>query len=158
MLPVPAGPGHWPALQELLDPASGTSVARYLGPLLQGDPAERDKFLRDLVEEYDGVHDAMKRVMDDKRRRDREGQTGCSGGQRDKAHDLARDLIRLNDQAVALMNRYPRKPSFTDDQRSACEEALGTLEVLAAWIRVRLEAPKAAAGADRTAERDLVNA
>lgn len=61
--------GMGPALQDLLDPTSDMSVAEYLGAL---PPAERDKVLRDLVEEDAKVHDAIKRAMDEKRSRDRE--------------------------------------------------------------------------------------
>ncbi|KUL69409.1 MULTISPECIES: hypothetical protein [unclassified Streptomyces] len=148
--------GMGPALQDLLNPASDMSVAEYLSAL---PPAERDKVLRDLVEEDVKVHDAIKRAMDDKRRRDRENRgPECGGGKPDKAHALARDLVRLRDQATAFMNRYPPSAAvaFTGEQRAACAEVLGTLEVLATWIKVRIGGHGAAADADRVKARDLV--
>lgn len=149
--------GMSPDLQDLLDPGSGTSVAEYLGAL---PPAERDKVLRDLVEENAKVHDAIKRAMDEKRRRDRENRDpDCPGGKPDKAHALARDLVRLSDQATAFMNRYPPSAavSFTSEQRAACTEVLGTLEVLATWIKVRIGGgPTAAASSEHVDFRDLV--
>jgi hypothetical protein len=147
--------GMGPALQDLLDPTSDMSVAEYLGVL---PPAERDKVLRDLVEEDAKVHDAIKRAMDEKRRRDRENRgPECGGGKPDKAHALARDLVRLRDQATAFMNRYPPSAAvaFTDEQRAACEEALGTLEVLATWIKVRVGS-RTVADPDRAVSGDLV--
>lgn len=148
--------GAGPALQDLLDPAGETSVSQYLGALLQDNPAERDKILRDLVEEDADFRDAVKRAMDDKQRRDRENRIDCPGEKPSKAQALARDLVRLRDQAVALMNRYPRAVPFTDEQRAACEEALGTVEVLAMWVKVRLGRETAPAGAKRAEARDLV--
>ncbi|WP_030590974.1 hypothetical protein [Streptomyces globisporus] len=148
--------GTGPALQDLLDPSNDTSVADYLRAL---PPHERDKVLRDLVEENDEVHDAMKRVMDDKRRRDRETRgPECGGGRPDKAQALARDLVRLRDQATAFMNRYPPSSAldFTEEQRAACEEALGTMEVLTTWIRVRVGYRSAATQCERVEARPLV--
>ncbi|MEU9631586.1 hypothetical protein AB0D89_32995 [Streptomyces luteogriseus] len=148
--------GAGPALQDLLDPSGDMSVADYLGVL---PPHERDKVLRELVEENDEVHDAMKRVMDEKRRRDRETRgPGCGGGRPDKAQALARDLVRLRDQATAFMNRYPPSSAldFTEEQRAACEEALGTLEVLTTWIRVRVGDRTATTRRERVEARDLV--
>ncbi|CAL9465393.1 hypothetical protein SUDANB6_02726 [Streptomyces sp. enrichment culture] len=148
--------GTGPALQDLLDPCGDTSVADYLRAL---PPHERDKVLRDLVEENDDVQDAMKRVMDEKRRRDRETRgPECGGGRPDKTQALARDLVRLRDQATAFMNRYPPSYAldFTEEQRAACEEALGTMEVLATWIRVRVGDRTAAASRERAEARDLV--
>ncbi|MCF3167076.1 hypothetical protein IPZ64_09100 [Streptomyces violaceoruber] len=148
--------GMGPALQDLLDPAGDMSVAEYLGAL---PPTERDKVLRDLVEEDGKVHDAIKRAMDDKRRRDRETRgPDCGGGKPDKAQALARDLVRLRDQATAFMNRYPPSAAvaFTGEQRAACAEALGTLEVLATWIKVRIGGPTATASTGQDAARDLV--
>ncbi|MGV9222943.1 hypothetical protein ACWDPF_09710 [Streptomyces albogriseolus] len=148
--------GTGPALQDLLDPSNDTSVADYLRALA---PHERDKVLRDLVEENDEVHDAMKRVMDDKRRRDRETRgPECGGGRPDKAQALARDLVRLRDQATAFMNRYPPSSAldFTEEQRAACEEALGTIEVLTTWIKVRVGYRSAATQCERVEARPLV--
>jgi hypothetical protein len=48
-------------LQDLLAPSSDTSVSDYLAAL---PPEQREKVLRDLVEEDAGLHDAIKRVMD----------------------------------------------------------------------------------------------
>lgn len=149
--------GIGPALQDLLDPRSDVSVSEYLGAL---PPAERDKVLRDLVEDDARVHDAIKRAMDEKRRRDRENRDPeCGGGKPDKAQALARDLVRLRDQASAFMNRYPPSAAvlFTGEQRAACAEALGTLEVLMTWIKVRIGSQTAAAGADHAKDRDLVS-
>ncbi|MGW7283024.1 hypothetical protein ACWGIV_33110 [Streptomyces sp. NPDC054844] len=148
--------GISPALQDLLDPGSDMSVSDYLGAL---PPAERDKVLRDLVEDDAKVHDAIKRVMDEKRRRDRETRgPECGGDKPDKAHALARDLVRMRDQATAFMNRYPPSAGvvFTGEQRAACTEALGTLEVLATWIRVRIASQTTAACPDRAEDRNLV--
>ncbi|MFE3475733.1 hypothetical protein ACFXOI_29635 [Streptomyces bacillaris] len=147
--------GTGPALQDLLDPSVDTSIADYLRALA---PDERDKALQALVEEDDEVHEAMKRVMDAKRRRDRETRgPECGGGRPDKAQALARDLVRLRDQATAFMNRYPPSSlDFTEEQRAACEEALGTMEVLTTWIRVRVGDRTAAASRERVEARDLV--
>ncbi|MBV9022701.1 MAG: hypothetical protein JO362_02570 [Streptomycetaceae bacterium] len=152
--------GTGPSVHDLLGPSGGTSLAEFLGCL---DPAERDKVLRELLEENDAIYNSAKRVMDDKRRRDREGRTECPGGEKpDKAHALAhalaRDLVRLRDQVTALMNRYPPSATmdFSDEQRAACKEALGTLEVLAMWIKVRVGGQPAAASRDRVQARDLV--
>lgn len=57
------------------------------------------------------------------------------------------------------MNRYPPSASlaFTDEQRAACKEVLGTLDVLATWIRVRVIGDQpAAATAGGAVARDLV--
>lgn len=112
--------GMEPALQDLLDPSSGASLADYLASL---PPQERDQALRDLVEKKAEVHDALKRVMDEKRRRDRETRgPECGGGKPDKAAAVARDLVRLSDQGAAFMSRYPPSASldFTDEQKIAC--------------------------------------
>ncbi|QHA06016.1 hypothetical protein GQF42_24435 [Streptomyces broussonetiae] len=148
--------GVEPALRDLLDPSSGTTLADYLDSL---PPQERDQALRDLVEKRAEVHDALKRVMDDKRRRDRETRgPDCGGGRSDKAAAAARDLVRLSDQGAAFMSRYPPSASlaFTDEQMIACKEALGTLEVLAKWIRVRVLDAQTAGAGSHTQTRDLV--
>ncbi|PZT77891.1 hypothetical protein [Streptomyces sp. AC1-42W] len=148
--------GMEPALQDLLDPASDTTLADYLDSL---PPEERDQALRDLVEKKEKVHDALKRVMDEKRRRDRETRgPECGGGRPDKATAVARDLVRLSDQGSAFMSRYPPSASlaFTDEQKVACKEVLGTLDVLATWIRVRILDDQTATADRRTATRDLV--
>ncbi|MFC9140907.1 hypothetical protein ACFTWM_03070 [Streptomyces bacillaris] len=146
--------GVGPALQDLLDPAGDMSVAQYLGTL---PPLERDKVLRELVEEDDAFRDAVKRAMDDKRRRDREGRINRGGERPSKAQALARDLVRMSDQITALMHRYPPSTAldFTQEQTSACVEALGTVEVLATWIRFRVEGD-AAVGREQVATPDLV--
>ncbi|MBT2424095.1 hypothetical protein J7F01_16750 [Streptomyces sp. ISL-22] len=103
------------------------------------------------------VHDAIKRVLDDKRRRERETRgPECGGSKPDKGQALSRDLVQLRDQAVACMNRYPRAVTFNEVQQAACEEALGTLEVRATWIRVKVGDHKSAAGRERAKARDLV--
>ncbi|MCI3932106.1 hypothetical protein [Streptomyces sp. AN091965] len=148
--------GAGPGLQELLDPSGTTSVSEYLAAL---PPLEREKVLRELVEEDAGLHDAIKRVMDDKRRREREMRgPECGGGKPDKAQALARDLVRLRDQATACMHRYPPSVAmtFTGEQRAACKEVLGTLEVLTTWVRVRTDDQAAGAASERAAARDLV--
>jgi hypothetical protein len=150
--------GIGPALQDLLDPSAETSVADYLRVLSQGDPVERDKVLRELVEEDDAFRNALKAAMDDKRRRDREGRIETPGQRPTKAQALARDLVRLRDQATALMNRYPPSTTldFTAEQHAACQEALGTMEVLATWVRVRVDSPAAAVPPARSESRTLV--
>ncbi|MFG2546963.1 hypothetical protein ACGFOM_31495 [Streptomyces sp. NPDC048594] len=148
--------GVEPALQDLLDPSSGTTLADYLGYL---PPQERDQALRDLVEKKAEVHDALKRVMDEKRRRDRETRgPECGGGRSDKAAAVARDLVRLSDQGAAFMSRYPPSASlaFTDEQKVACKEVLGTLDVLTTWIRVRILDDQTAGTDSRAETRDLV--
>ncbi|MFF4731671.1 hypothetical protein ACFY3M_41550 [Streptomyces mirabilis] len=147
--------GIGPGLQDLLDPASEVSVVQYLGSL---PPMERDKALRELVEENDSFRDAVKRAMDDKRRRDREGRTGRGGDRPSKAQALARDLARLNDQITALMHRYPPSAvlDFTREETTACVEARGTVEVLAMWIGVRVGGDAAPAARARAATPDLV--
>jgi hypothetical protein len=144
-----------PTLQDVLDPSSSTSLADYLGSL---PPQERDQALRDLVEKKAEVHDALKRVMDEKRRRDRETRgPECGGGKPDKAAAVARDLVRLSDQGAAFMSRYPPSASldFTEEQKIACKEVLGTLDVLATWIRVRVLDDQTPVG-NRAETRDLV--
>ncbi|MER5632639.1 hypothetical protein [Streptomyces nitrosporeus] len=148
--------GVEPALRDLLDPYSNTTLADYLDSL---PPQERDQALRDLVEKKVKVHDALKRVMDEKRRRDRETRgPECGGGWSDKAAVVARDLVRLSDQGAAFMSRYPPSASlaFTNEQKAACKEALGTLDVLATWIRVRVLDDQPATADNRTETRDLV--
>jgi len=148
--------GTGPGLQDLLDPSGETSVSDYLAAL---PPEQREKVLRDLVEEDAGFHDAIKRVMDDKRRREREMRgPECGGGKPDKAQALARDLVRLRDQATACMHRYPPSVAvvFTREQQAACREVLGTLEVLTTWIRVRAGDQAAGAASERAGARDLV--
>ncbi|MDI3420439.1 hypothetical protein [Streptomyces luteolus] len=147
--------GIGPGLQDLLDPASDVSVAQYLGAL---PPAERDKVLRELVEEDDAFRDAVKRAIDDKRRRDREDRTGRGGEKPSKAQSLARDLVRLNDQITGLMHRYPPSTAldFTEEQSTACAEALGTVEVLATWIRFRVKNDESVTAHGRVATPDLV--
>ncbi|WJV51737.1 hypothetical protein [Streptomyces flavofungini] len=147
--------GIGPGLQDLLDPSSTTSMTDYLASLA---PEEREKALRDLVEDDAEVHDAIRRVLDEKRRKDRETRgPDCGGDKPDKAQKLAQDLVRLRDMAVACMNRYPRSVTFSDEQQAACEEALGTLEVLTMWIRVKVGDREPAA--TRVAKaRDLVTA
>ncbi|MFD5523431.1 hypothetical protein [Streptomyces virginiae] len=150
--------GIGPALKDLLDPSAETSVSDYLRALSEGDPIERDKVLRELVEADDAFRNAVKAAMDDKRRRDREGRIEAPGQRPTKAQALARDLVRQRDQATALMNRYPPSTSldFTDEQHAACQEALGTLEVLATWIRVRLNSQASGAAPVRSESRTLV--
>ncbi|MFE5957021.1 hypothetical protein [Streptomyces rubiginosohelvolus] len=148
--------GIGPVLQDLLDPSNNTSLADYLASL---PPQERDQALRDLVEKKAEVHDALKRVMDEKRRRDRETRgPECGGGKPDKAAVVARDLVRLSDQGAAFMSRYPPSASlaFTNEQRAACKEVLGTLDVLATWIRVRVLDDQPTAADNLTETRDLV--
>jgi len=148
--------GTEPGLRDLLDPSGATSMAGYLAALA---PEEREKALRDLVEKHAEVHDAIKRVLDEKRRRERETRgPDCGGDKPDKAQVLARDLVRLRDQAVACMNRYPRSVTFNDEQQAACEEALGTMEVLTTWIRVKVGDQKSAAVRRQARARDLVGA
>jgi hypothetical protein len=145
-----------PALQDLLDPSSGTTLADYLGSL---PPQERDQALRDLVEKKAEVHDALKRVMDEKRRQYRETRgPECGGTKPDKAAAVARDLVRLSDQGAAFMSRYPPSATlaFTDEQKVACKEVLGTLDVLATWIRVRVLDDQPAAAGSRAETGDLV--
>ncbi|MFI1285191.1 hypothetical protein ACH4U5_31290 [Streptomyces sp. NPDC020858] len=77
--------GIGPGLQDLLDPSAETSVADYLRALSEGDPAQRDKVLRELVEEDDAFRNAVKAAMDDKRRRDREGRIEGPGQRPTKA-------------------------------------------------------------------------
>ncbi|MEV0444808.1 hypothetical protein AB0I84_04595 [Streptomyces spectabilis] len=148
--------GTGPALQDLLDPAQETSLSQYLGTLLPDNPAERAKLLKDLVEEQADFCEGVKQAMDDKRRRDRENRIDCPGDKPSKGQALARDAVRMRDQAVAFMNRYPRAVAFTDDQRAACEEALGTLEVLAMFLKLRLGNEAAAASGQRAEPRNLV--
>ncbi|WP_454613213.1 hypothetical protein [Streptomyces collinus] len=85
--------------------------------------------------EDDAFRDAVKWVMDDKCRREREGRTGRSVDKTSKAQalDLDLDLVRLNDQITALMHRYPPSAvlDFTREETTACVEALRTVEVLA---------------------------
>jgi hypothetical protein len=147
--------GIGPGLQDLLDPSSDMSVAQYLGSL---PPAERDKVLRELVEEDDAFRDAAKRAIDDKRRRDREARINRGGDKPSKAQALARDLVRLNDQITAFMHRYPPSTvlDFTQEETTACVEALGTVEVLATWIRFRVRDDAATAACERAATPDLV--
>lgn len=146
--------GAGPGLQDLLAPSADTSLAAYLASL---PPQERDKELRDVVEKNAENYEAVKRVMDDKRRREREMRgPECGGSKPDKGQALSRDLVRLRDQAVACMNRYPRAVASNDAQQAACEEALGTLEVLATWIRVKVGDHKSTAGRERAEARDLV--
>lgn len=147
--------GVGPALRDLLDASSDTSLGDYLDSL---PPQERDQALRDLIEKNDQAHDAIKRVMDEKRRRDRETRGPECGGKPDKAAVAARDLLRLSDQGAAFMNRYPPSADldFTDEQRAACKEAVGTLDVLATWIRVRVLGDQATAAHSRAGARDLV--
>ncbi|MFD5972296.1 hypothetical protein [Streptomyces bacillaris] len=147
--------GIGPALQDLLDPASDMSVAQYLGSL---PPLERDKVLQELVEDDDAFRDAAKRAIDDKRRRDRERRPGRGGDKLGKAQALARDLVRMNDQITALMHRYPPSTvlDFTQEETTACVEALGTVEVLATWIRFRVKDDAATAVCGRAATPDLV--
>jgi hypothetical protein len=114
--------GMEPALQDLLDPASGTTLADYLASL---PPQERDQALRDLVEKKAEVHDALKQVMDEKLRRDRETRgPECGGAKSDKAAAVARDLVRFSDQGAAFMSRHPPSASlaFTDEKKVACKE------------------------------------
>lgn len=56
------------------------------------------------------------------------------------------------------MSRYPPSASlaFTDEQRVACKEVLGTLDVLATWIRVRVLDDQMTAADSRAEARDLV--
>ncbi|KUM75876.1 hypothetical protein [Streptomyces griseorubiginosus] len=147
--------GIGPGLQDLLDPASDMSVAQYLGSL---PPVERDKVLRELVEEDDAFRDAVKRAMDDKRRRDREGRTGRGTDKPSRGQALARDLVRLSDQITALMHRYPPSAvlDFTQEETTACVEALGTVEVLAMWIGVRVKKVGTPAAREQAAAPDLV--
>ncbi|WP_327357940.1 hypothetical protein [Streptomyces sp. NBC_01304] len=148
--------GLGPTLQDLSDPASTMNVAQYLGSL---PPLERDKVLRELVEEDDAFRDAVKRVMDDKRRRDREGRIDRDGDKPSKSQALARELVRLSDQITALMHRYPPSTvlDFTDAQTAACMQALGTAEVLVKWIGVRVkDDATTVAGGQQAATPDLV--
>ncbi|WAX78664.1 hypothetical protein [Streptomyces sp. KMM 9044] len=97
--------GIGPALQDLLDPSSNTSLTDYLASLA---PQERDQALRDLVEKKAEVHDALKRVMDEKRRRDRETRgPECGGGKPDKAAVVARDLVRLSELFPVTVGHRP---------------------------------------------------
>ncbi|MEV6131757.1 hypothetical protein AB0M05_34060 [Streptomyces violaceusniger] len=150
--------GLGPNLQDLMEPSGGTSVSDYLGTLLKENPVERDKVLRELMEEDTNFHGAVKRAMEDKRRRDRETRGLASGGPTDKAHDIARELVRLNDQVTTFVRRFPPtvEVDFTAEQRAACEQVLGTVEVLATWIRVKVIDRVPAASREHAMDRNLV--
>lgn len=131
--------GVGPTLHELVNPAPGKEpdAAEFFSSL-QNHP-HREEILRKIVKEDDQLRDTVRREMEDERRRERDrregDQPGCGGDKPDKGFTMARDLVRLRDQAVACMNRYPRPPALTDDQRKACVEALGTFETLTVWVR-----------------------
>lgn len=169
--------GVGPVLRDLLnDSVSGDDKAAEILVALQRSP-QKDQILQAMVDDDAQIGLALKRVWEDKRRRDRErdAASGCGGGttaQRDKGFALSTDLIRLRDQSVACMNRYPRPVELSSDQRAACEEAIGTLEVLVLWAKDKAGVTRktvtrkaavarqrpASLGSHREAQRELVGA
>ena len=130
--------GAGPTLRDLVNPPAGSEVtAAEFFSSLQNHP-QREDILRKIVTDSDQMRDTVRREIENERRRDRDrrdGEMGCGTAKTDKGFALARDLVRLSDQAVACMNRYPRPPALSDDQRKACVQSLGTFETLSVWVR-----------------------
>lgn len=155
--------GIGPSLRDLLN-ASGpgeATIAEYVDALNRNGP-EREKIIRALVEEDAELSEAVRTAVDAKRRRDQErekGGRGTAGGERsDKGTALARDLVRLRDQAVACMNRYPRAVDLSAEQVLACKEAIGTFEVLTVWATDRVGTHTAAVRRIPAPSRESVSA
>ncbi|MEV0535488.1 hypothetical protein [Kitasatospora sp. NPDC050463] len=152
--------GVGPALRDLLEGATGgdDKSAEILRALQQSP--QKDQILRAMVEDEAQIGNGLKRAWEDKRRRDRERDAGLGPGgdspRRDKGYALSSDLIRLRDQSVALMNRYPRAVDLDQAQRAACEEAIGTLEVLVVWAKDKAGVKARAVRRPRTVQRETV--
>ncbi|WP_434593662.1 hypothetical protein [Streptomyces sp. A5-4] len=145
--------GTAPALGDLLGASGGAgpSLAEYLGAL--GNHPDREKIVCGLLEKDAELRGAARRTIEDQRRveRDRNRYITC-GPPTGKGAFVARDLVRLGDQTVGFMHRYPDQVELSAEQLNAVKDTLVKVELLVSWIQVRLGV-STGAGRDRAESR-----
>lgn len=145
--------GTAPALRDLVDPDMGdaTKLAEYLGGLQGG---AREQIVVSLLEADAALRSSVRKTVNDQHRRERDRERiDCGGEATAQSMALARDLLRVGDQATGFIARYQSAGELTEQQLPAARDALARVELVTAWIKVRLAADSASARREHGATR-----
>jgi hypothetical protein len=101
-----------------------------------------------LLEADAGLRSSVRETVNEQHRRERDRERIDCGETPGQWMALARDLVRVGDQATGFIARHQSTGALCEEQLPAAKDALTKIELMATWIGLRL------GGANESARRE----
>ncbi|NEA68120.1 hypothetical protein [Streptomyces sp. SID12488] len=144
--------GTAPALGDLMDPHRGDAakLVEYLGGLQGG---AREKIVVSLLEADARLRSSVRKTVNEQHRRERDRERIDCGATPGQWMALARDLVRVGDQATGFIARHQSAGALCEEQLPAARDALTKIELMATWIKLRVDGESESARRERGTAR-----
>lgn len=139
-------------LRDLMDPPPGDAakLVEYPGGLEGG---AREKIVVSLLQADAALHSSVRKTVNEQHQRERDRERIDCGEVPGQWMALARDLLRVGDQATGFIARYQSTGELTEQQLPAAKDALTKVEMMSTWIKLRLGGESESARRERGTAR-----